>query len=71
MLLTSVSLLTSGALLAPRVGLVRPATMRASSATMCDSGFYSFTARSLDESELVPLSNYAGKVSLVVNVASK
>lgn len=42
-----------------------------STAALPASSLYELSARSLDGAQEIPLSNYTGNVSLVVNVASK
>ncbi len=51
---------------APRVSTRHPATCLGAS-----DNFYGFTAKELVTNKDMPLSQYEGKVSLVVNVASR
>lgn len=60
---------SSGLLAQPRVSQPRVIT-RHSSVVAASEKFYDFSARALVTGTDVPLSDFAGKVSLVVNVAS-
>ena len=68
-MLFTAALLATGALL--HGSATAPRSMSHRSTAVAMSGAYDFSARDLRSGEVVDLARYQGKVSLVVNVASK
>jgi glutathione peroxidase len=65
------ALLSTGALLSGSHSAARFSCRRAPSPTASAAGAYGFSARDLRSGDVVDLAKYEGKVSLIVNVASK